>query len=90
MTRTIKAKVVNVQGICNAELQLGDIFFLEALRITPRGHTRECALAYASLTANAGRLAINPQGLCVSCPDPGTGQGGNVIFRLWVERRDTD
>ncbi len=89
MARTITAKVITVRGICNAELQVGDLFLLEGLRFTPQGHTRTCALACASLTANVGRLKLQPRGLCVSCPDPGTGQGGNVLFELsWKEQNE--
>jgi len=90
MTRTIKAQVADIRGTCNAKLQLGDLFLLEELQITPRGHTRECMLAWASLAANVGRLRLEPHGLCVSCPDPGTGQGGNVLFELWIEQHDPD
>jgi len=89
MTRTIAARVIAVRGTCNAELRPGDLFLLEGLRIAPQEHARICALACASLTANVGRLRLHPQGLCVACPDPGTGQGGNVLFEVsWAERHE--
>lgn len=87
--RMITARVIAVRGTCNAELQPGDSFLLEGLRITPYEHDRTCMFACASLTANAGRLKLYPQGLCLSCPDPATGQGGNVLFELsWTEQHE--
>lgn len=86
MTRTTRASVISVRGRCNAGLQLGDLFLLEGLRIVPQNRAQTCALACASLIANAGRLELHPLGLYVSCPDPGTGQGGHVVFSLsWTE-----
>jgi uncharacterized repeat protein (TIGR04076 family) len=86
MARKITVKVTAVRGICNAELKPGDLFLLEGLQITPQGHGRACFIAFASIIANVGRLKLQPQGLFISCPDPGTGQGGNVQFEVnWTD-----
>jgi uncharacterized repeat protein (TIGR04076 family) len=89
MARKITAKVTAVRGICNAELQLGDLFLLEGLQVTPQGHGRACFIAFASIEANVGRLKLQPKGLFISCPDPGTGQGGNVLFEVnWMDHHE--
>jgi uncharacterized repeat protein (TIGR04076 family) len=78
--RTIR--VVAVRGTCNAKLQQGDTFHLNGLRIVPQGNAKSCCVAWASIVANVGRLRFAPGPVYVSCPDPGTGAGGNVTFEL--------
>jgi uncharacterized repeat protein (TIGR04076 family) len=77
-----RIQVIAVRGVCNAELRAGDMFLLDGFCITPRGHNKTCYVAFASLVANIGRLKLQEGSICVSCPDPGTGMGGNVLFEL--------
>ena len=86
-----RAEVVRVCGICNAAFAEGDVFLVSGLRIGPHQHSKVCNVAFASIVANLGRLRVEGNPLYVSCPDPGTGDGGNVIFRLsWVESHADD
>lgn len=75
-------EVVRVRGRCNAGFKEGDSFFIEGLHITPKGHKKSCQLALASVSLNLGRLRVQGDPLYISCPDPGTGEGGNVIFKI--------
>lgn len=80
--------MIAVRGeICNARFEEGDAFTLERLRFVPQGHDKACCFAFASIVASMGRLKRqNP--ICVSCHDPGTGAGANVIFELYQEEDD--
>ena len=78
----VKVDVVKVSGICNAALQESDFFLLDGAGILLQGHNRTCSLLCSSIVLNAGRLRLLKSPLFVSCPDPGTGDGGNVIVRL--------
>jgi uncharacterized repeat protein (TIGR04076 family) len=82
-----RVEVMAVRGTCNAQLEEGDTFVLQGLRIVPQGHDKACCFAFASIVANLGRLRFQDP-ICVSCPDPGTGAGANVIFRLSREEND--
>ena len=82
MTPQRTVKVAVVRGSCNAGLRVGDAFMLDGLRVIPLGHDRACSVAFATMVANIGRLALRKGPLFVSCPDPGTGSGGNVLLRL--------
>jgi len=79
---SVNIKVVSVKGTCNAHLAPGDTFLLEEFRLTPQGHKKTCGVACASLVANFWRLKLQPRPIYVSCPDPGTGEGANVLFEL--------
>jgi uncharacterized repeat protein (TIGR04076 family) len=88
---SVIVEVIAVKGTCNAELKPHDVFLLKNFRITPQGHNKACGVACASLVANVGRLKIQPGPVYVSCPDPGTGVGGNVLFELsWAEDDEDD
>lgn len=78
----VKAEVIRVRGVCNAELKEGDVFLLRGLRIIPQGNEKACQVAFASIIANSGRLKLLRGPIYISCPDPGTGEGGNVTFRI--------
>lgn len=82
MSNPKRVKVVSVRGTCNAELEVGDTFLLEGFCFTPQGNDRACGVAFASIMANIGRLKLQEGAVYVSCPDPGTGMGGNVVFEL--------
>jgi uncharacterized repeat protein (TIGR04076 family) len=94
----VRAEVIAVRGTCNAGLEEGDTFHLQGLRVVPLGRDRACNVAFASLVMNAGRLGLRPGPLglragplYVCCPDPGTGEGGNVLFELsWEVGHEDD
>jgi uncharacterized repeat protein (TIGR04076 family) len=85
---SVIVKVITVRGTCNAGLKPHDVFLLENFRVTPHGHNKTCGVACASLVANVGRLKIQPGPVYISCPDPGTGVGGNVLFELSLAEDD--
>lgn len=87
----VKAEVIAVRGTCNAELKGGDSFLIRGLCIIPRGNAKACSVAFASIVMNVGRLRLQEDPICVCCPDPGTGEGGNVMFKLsWVKGHEDD
>jgi hypothetical protein len=71
-------------------LKSGDIFLVDRLQITSLGRNHICCIAIASLVANIGRLKIQQSPIYVTCPDPGVGLGGNVLFELYVNERNED
>lgn len=85
MSDTKKIRVVTVSGTCNAGLEEGDVFSLEGLRLRSEGNSKECCIALATLVMNLGRLRVQEGPLYVSCPDPGLGLGGNVIFEVFAD-----
>jgi uncharacterized repeat protein (TIGR04076 family) len=91
MTDIVWVEVVRVRGRCNADLREGDLFRIEGLHIISEGHKKSCQVAFASLSLNLGRLKVQGDPLYISCPDPGTGEGGNVIFKITrIKRNDKD
>jgi len=80
-----RIKVVAVIGSCNAGFESGDTFHLDGLRIIPQNSEKICWVAFASIIANASRWKLQNGSGCISCPDPATGIGGNVIFELSPE-----
>ena len=82
----VKAEVIAVRGTCNAELKEGDTFLIKGLIIVPQGNDKSCSVACASVVMNVGRLRLQEGPVYISCPDPGTGEGGNVLFKLsWLK-----
>ena len=90
VSRVRRIRVAAVRGACNAQLEVGDTFHLEGLSITPQGNDRACCFAFASIVANVGRLKLEPGPIHVSCPDPATGTGGNVLFEVAEVPGDED
>lgn len=86
----VKAEVIAVRGTCNAELKEGDTFLIRGLNIVPQGNDKSCSVACASVVMNVGRLRLQEDPVYVSCPDPGTGEGGNVLFKLSLVKGDED
>ncbi len=78
----VRVEVIRVRGVCNAELKKGDTFLVRGLRIVPQGNEKACQVAFGSIIANIGRLGLSRGPIYISCPDPGTGEGGNVVFRI--------
>ncbi|MHB0886119.1 MAG: hypothetical protein ACYC6I_11755 [Bacillota bacterium] len=79
----VGVEVVRVTGHCGAGFSVGETFAFDGSRLAPtRGEARDCPVIGALLGGNLGRL--RPQApLYLSCPDPGTGAGGNVLFKVW-------
>jgi uncharacterized repeat protein (TIGR04076 family) len=84
------AQVVAVRGTCNAALKVQDVFILDGFYFIPQGHDRTCGVACASLVANVGRLKLKAGPVHISCPDPATGVGGNVLFELSLVETNAD
>ena len=82
----VKVEVVRVNGNCTACLEEGDTFLLRGVKIVPHGNDKSCQVAFASVVQNVGRLKLQEPHIFVACPDPGMGEGGNVIFRLQLEQ----
>jgi uncharacterized repeat protein (TIGR04076 family) len=86
----VKAEVVTVRGTCNAGLEKGDSFLVGGLRVEAQGNNKPCSVAFATLVMNGGCLRLHDSPIYVCCPDPGTGEGGNVTFKLSFARGDED
>ncbi len=70
----VGVEVVRATGRCNAGFKAGETFTLDGSRLVPAGHD-----AAGARDAGPGR------GEARDCPvDPGTGAGGNVLFRVWT------
>jgi uncharacterized repeat protein (TIGR04076 family) len=74
--------VARVEGMCNAGLSTGQRFCMSGTGLASDDGQELCRVALASISLNVGRLGSGKGPLYVSCPDPGTGSGGNVVFRL--------
>lgn len=85
MRRTI-ATVVRVAGTCNAGYKLGDkvIVNLDNACIDKEQSDNLCIFALSAILSNMSRIRSNEETLA-SCPDPATGLGGNVLFRVTKE-----
>lgn len=85
MRRAI-ATVVQVVGTCNAGYKVGDriIVNLDTACIDKGQSDNLCVFALSSILANACRIRREETALA-SCPDPATGIGGNVSFKVVKE-----
>jgi uncharacterized repeat protein (TIGR04076 family) len=81
-------EVVRVRGTCNAGLREGDIFVARGSEIVPQSDAKPCPMALTTIMMNAGRITLERRPIYVSCPDPGTGEGGNVILCLYSKHED--
>ncbi len=78
----LTAEVVKVSGKCYAAFQQGDAFAVADFNIIPLDHSRSCVLLCSTIIQNAGRLRFEKKPLFISCQDPGTGEGGNVMVKI--------
>lgn len=85
MRRAI-ATVVQVTGACNAGYEVGDkiIVDLNNACIDKKESSNLCVFALSAILANMSRIRRGEKTLA-SCPDPATGFGGNVIFKIVKE-----
>jgi uncharacterized repeat protein (TIGR04076 family) len=81
--RRVIAEVVRVTGTCNAGYIVGDkvIVNLDNACIDKEQSDNLCIYALSAILANLARIRGDENALA-SCPDPATGHGGNVIFRI--------
>ena len=82
--------MVAVRGKCNAGLRVGDTFVLDGWRIVSGNAAKLCCVALGSIVANASRWKLREAAVYISCPDPATGEGGNVIFELRPQEERED
>ena len=82
--------MVAVRGKCDAGLRVGDTFVLDGGRVISGNAARLCCVALASIVANASRRKLGEAGVYISCPDPATGEGGNVVFELRPQEEHED
>lgn len=84
--RRAVATVVGVRGTCNAGYRLGDkvTVNLDNACINKEESDSLCVFAISALLANMSRTRRGEDALA-SCPDPATGLGGNVVFKIIKE-----
>jgi uncharacterized repeat protein (TIGR04076 family) len=84
--RRAVAAVVRVTGTCNAGYRVGDqvVIDLDTACIDKEQSDQLCVFALGAVLANMGRIRQGKQVLA-SCPDPATGLGGNVVFKILKE-----
>ena len=78
----VRIEVVRTRGHCNADFHEGESFFYKGSQLIATERGFDCLFALATVVVNAGRLRLEKGPIYLSCPDPGTGEGGNVIFRV--------
>lgn len=85
MKRAI-ATVVRVTGTCNAGYRVGDkvVVNLDNACVEKEHSNNLCIFALNAVLANMCRIRQGETTL-TSCPDPATGLGGNVVFRIRKE-----
>lgn len=90
MRRAI-ATVVRVIGTCNAHYRVGDKISvsLDDACIDKTQSDNLCIFALNSILTNMARIR-NGEQILASCPDPATGLGGNVVFRVVKEESGND
>lgn len=85
MGKTV-ATVTQITGTCNAGYRVGDqvVVNRDTACIDKQRSDSLCIFALSAILASMCRLKPGERGLA-SCPDPATGQGGNVIFEITGE-----
>jgi len=85
MRRAI-ATVERVIGTCNARYRVGDkvLVNLDDACIDKTQSDNLCIFALNSVLTNMSRIRSGEQ-ILASCPDPATGLGGNVVFKVVKE-----
>ena len=80
------AEVVRLKGTCNAGYRSGDkvVVNLDNACIDKKQSDSLCIFALNAILANMSRIRQQDT-ILASCPDPGTGLGGNVIFQIVKE-----
>ena len=78
----VRIEVVRTRGKCNAGFHKGETFFYKGAQLIGAERGFECLFAQATIVTNLGRLTLEKCPIYLSCPDPGTGEGGNVTFRI--------
>jgi len=88
VTRAI-ATVVRVMGTCNAGYEVGEriVVNLDTACVDKEQSGNLCIYALSAILANMSRIRVGETCLA-SCPDPATGLGGHVVFKVVREGGD--
>jgi uncharacterized repeat protein (TIGR04076 family) len=78
----VRIDVVRICGRCDADFHEGDTFLYKEAHLIGMDRGFDCLFAQATIVTNLGRLRLERGPIYLSCPDPGTGEGGNVTFRI--------
>jgi uncharacterized repeat protein (TIGR04076 family) len=78
----LQVEVVRTRGKCNADFHEGETFTYQGSQIISKERGFDCLFAQGTIAINLGRLKLKKGPIYLSCPDPGTGEGGNVTFRI--------
>ena len=89
--RRAVATVVRVTGTCNAGYKIGDkvTVNLDSACINKEASHNLCIFAIKAILDNMSRIRRGEETLA-SCPDPATGLGGNVIFKIIKEESNDE
>ena len=80
----VRIEVVRIHGVCNADFHEGETFLYNGSQLIGAERGFDCLFAQGTIVANLGRLKLEKFPIYLSCPDPGTGEGGNVTFRVSI------
>lgn len=85
------ATVVQVTGHCNAGYKSGDkvVVNLNNACIDKEQSDNLCIFALSAILTNMARSGWGEE-ILASCPDPATGLGGNVVFRIKKEKSNDE
>jgi uncharacterized repeat protein (TIGR04076 family) len=78
----VRIKVVRIHGKCNANFHEGETFLYNGSQLIGAERGFDCLFAQGTIMTNLGRLTFEKDPIFLSCPDPGSGEGGNVTFRI--------
>ena len=78
----VRIDVVRTLGKCNADFHEGETFFYEGSQLIGTERGFDCLFAQGTIVTNLSWLRLEKRPIYLSCPDPGTGEGGNVTFRI--------
>ena len=78
----VRIEIVRTRGKCNADFHEGETFLYKGSQLIGTERGFDCLFAQATIVTNLGRLRLEKCPMYLSCPDPGSGEGGNVTFRI--------
>ena len=78
----VRIEIVRTRGKCNADFHEGETFLYKESQLIGTERGFDCLFAQATIVTNLGRLRLEKCPMYLSCPDPGSGEGGNVTFRI--------
>jgi uncharacterized repeat protein (TIGR04076 family) len=78
----VRIEVIRIHGHCSTDFHKGETFFYKGSQLIGTERDFDCLFAQTTVVTNAGRLRLEKGPIYLSCPDPGTGEGGNVMLRI--------